>query len=122
MRGGAEAGWVRRAQERTLSDGTFFFTTKPTRAKRRNTHTMNRRWNIVAAVALGIVAAVACAKAPQEDVDGAKAEMDKARQDQAETWAPNEYPGGDQAMDGADAEIQGRNAKGIKKLDKAKED
>src|SRR3989442_15007018 len=98
-----------------------FSTTKTTRDTRRHIHTMNRRWSIVATVALVIVAAVACAKAPQEDVDGAKAEMDKARQAQAETWAPNEYQAADQAMSAADAEIQAQNAKWIKNYDKAKE-
>ena len=43
---------------------------------RRNSHTMNRRWNIIATVALVFVAAIACAKAPQEDMDGAKAQME----------------------------------------------
>ncbi len=38
---------------------------------------MSRRLNIIATVALVAVAAVACAKAPQEDVDAAKAEFTK---------------------------------------------
>src|SRR5574341_2194487 len=80
----------------------------------RNRHTMNRRWNIIAAVALVFVAAIACAKAPQEDVDSAKAEMDRARQAQSETWAPNEFQAADQAMSAADAEMQAQHAKWIK--------
>src|SRR6266568_209088 len=82
---------------------------------------MNRRINIIAAVALGCVAAVACAQAPQEDVSAAQAEVDKARQAQADTWAPNEFQAADQAMKAAQDEIQAQNAKWMKNYDKAKE-
>ncbi|HYS78359.1 MAG TPA: hypothetical protein VEO94_05940 [Candidatus Dormibacteraeota bacterium] len=82
---------------------------------------MNRRVNIIAAVALGFVAAVACAQAPQEDVSAAQAELDKAKQAQADTWAPNEFQAADQAMKAAQDEIQAQNAKWMKNYDKAKE-
>jgi hypothetical protein len=82
---------------------------------------MNRRRNIIAIVALLIVAAVACAEAPKEDQDSAKAEMEKAQQAHADTWAPNEYQAAEQAMSAAEAEIQAQNAKWIKNYDKAKE-
>src|SRR6266705_3121609 len=98
---------------------TVRFTTEPIDDTRRSTHTMSRRLSIIATVALIAVAAVACAKAPQEDVDAAKADMDKARQVQAETWAPNEFQAADQAMTAADAEIQDQNGKWMKNYDKA---
>jgi len=82
---------------------------------------MSRSRNLIAIVALVMVAAVACAKAPQEDVDSAKAEMDKARQAQGDVWAPNEYQAAEQAMTAAEAEIQTQNGKWIKNYDKAKE-
>ena len=75
---------------------------------------MNRRLSIISVVALVAVAAVACGKVPQEDVDAAKADMDKARQVQAETWAPTEFQAADQAMTAADAEIQDQNGKWMK--------
>jgi len=87
----------------------------------RSIHTMNRRLSIISVVALVAVAAVACGKVPQEDVDAAKADMDKARQVQAETWAPTEFQAADQAMTAADAEIQDQNGKWMKNFDKAKE-
>ena len=83
---------------------------------------MNRRINIIAAVALGLVAAVACAQAPQEDVSAAQAELDKAKQAQADTWAPNEFQAADQAMKAAQAALAGKNADGrlISEIVKAK--
>ena len=82
---------------------------------------MSRRNSIVATVALVFVAAVACAKAPQEDISAAQADLDKAREAQAETWAPNEYQAADSAWKAANDEIQAQNAKWIKNYDKAKE-
>jgi len=80
------------------------------------------RWNsIVATAALVFVAAVACAKAPQEDISAAQADLDKAREAQAETWAPNEYQAADSTWKAANDEIQAQNAKWIKNYDKAKE-
>src|SRR5262245_13348088 len=95
--------------------------TGPIPFTRRNIQIMKRRLSIIATVALAVVAAVACANAPQEDIDAAKAGLDQARQAQADTWAPNEFQGADQAMSAADAEIQAQNAKWIKNYDKAKE-
>jgi hypothetical protein len=82
---------------------------------------MNRRLHIIATVALVVLAAVACAKAPQEDIDAAKAELDKARQAQADTWAPNDFQAANEAWSAADAEIQAQNQKFMKNYDKAKE-
>jgi len=82
---------------------------------------MSRRNSIVATVALVFVAAVACAKAPQEDISAAQADLDKAREAQAETWAPNEYQAADSAWKAANDEIQAQNAKWMKNYDKAKE-
>ncbi len=82
---------------------------------------MSRRNSIVATVALVFVAAVACAKAPQEDISAAQADLDKAREAQAETWAPNEYQAADSAWKAANDEIQAQNAKWVKSYDKAKE-
>jgi len=47
--------------------------------------------------------------------------MDKARQAQAETWAPNDFQAADQAMTAAQAEIDAQNSKWMKNYDKAKE-
>lgn len=82
---------------------------------------MSRRNSIVATAALVFVAAVACAKAPQEDISAAQADLDKAREAQAETWAPNEYQAADSTWKAANDEIQAQNAKWIKNYDKAKE-
>lgn len=82
---------------------------------------MSRRNSIVATAALVFVAAVACAKAPQEDISAAQADLDKAREAQAETWAPNEYQAADTTWKAANDEIQAQNAKWIKNYDKAKE-
>src|SRR5262245_11085607 len=82
---------------------------------------MNRRLHVIAVVALLGLVAVACGKAPQEDVDAAKAEIDKARQAKADTWAPNEFQSAEQSMAAAEAEIQTQNAKWMKNYDKAKE-
>ncbi len=82
---------------------------------------MSKRNSIVAIVALVFVAAVACAKAPQEDISAAQADLDKAREAQSETWAPNEYQAADSAWKAANDEIQAQNAKWIKNYDKAKE-
>jgi len=82
---------------------------------------MSRRNSIFAIAVLACVAAVGCAKAPQEDIDAAQADMDKAREAQAETWAPNEYQAADSTFKAANDEIQAQNAKWIKNYDKAKE-
>ncbi len=82
---------------------------------------MNRRSSIIAAVALVFVATVACAKAPQEDIDTVQADLGKAREAQAETWAPNEYQAADSAWKAANDEIQAQNSKWFKSYDKAKE-
>jgi hypothetical protein len=82
---------------------------------------MSRRNSIVATAALVFVAAVACAKAPQEDISAAQSDLDKAREAQAETWAPNEYQAADSTWKAANDEIQAQNAKWIKNYDKAKE-
>jgi hypothetical protein len=65
--------------------------------------------------------AVGCAKPPQDDIAAAQAEMDKARQAQAETWAPNEVRAADEAMNAAQTEITAQNEKWFKNYDKAKE-
>src|SRR5262245_36392707 len=82
---------------------------------------MNKSRNLIAVVALVMLAAVACAKAPQEDIDAAKAELDKARQAQADTWAPNDFQAANEAWSAADQEIQAQNSKFMKNYDKAKE-
>ena len=79
---------------------------------------MSRRLSIIATIALIAVAAVACAKAPQEDVDAAKADMDKARQAQAETWAPNEFQAADEDEGQAGAP-DWRGHRGIAREDRA---
>jgi hypothetical protein len=76
---------------------------------------------IVLAAALVLAGVVACAKAPQEDISSAQAEVDMAKAAQAETWAPNEYQAADQAMSAANAEIAAQDQKWFKNYDKAKE-
>lgn len=82
---------------------------------------MSRRNTLIATAALACLAAVACAKVPQEDINAAQADMDKAREAQAETWAPNEFQAADSTFKAANDEIQAQNAKWIKNYDKAKE-
>ncbi|HKN48048.1 MAG TPA: hypothetical protein VJ144_08765 [Candidatus Polarisedimenticolia bacterium] len=73
--------------------------------------------NMVALLAL----AAACAKAPEDDINAAKAEMDRAKASQADTWAPTEYKAAEEAMNAAQAEITAQNDKWVKDYDKAKE-
>jgi hypothetical protein len=73
----------------------------------------------VAAVAMFV--AVGCAKPPQEDIAAAQAEMDRANQAQAQTWAPTEYAKANEAMSAAQAEIKTQDEKWFKNYDKAKE-
>jgi len=70
---------------------------------------------------LVLLVAVGCAKAPQESIDAAKAELDKATQAQADVWAGSEYQAAKQAMDAAQAEVDGQSQKWIKNYDKATE-
>ena len=83
---------------------------------------MNRNRNlIILAAGFAVAALTACAKAPQEDINAAQAEIDRAKQAQAEVWAPNEFQGADQAMTAANAEIAAQDQKWMKNYDKAKE-
>src|SRR5262245_6734394 len=87
---------------------------------RRASPTM-KRFTVPTLAAVAIVLAVGCAKPPQEDISAAQAEMDKARQAQAETWAANEVRAADEAMNAAQTEINAQNEKWFKNYDKAKE-
>jgi hypothetical protein len=80
-----------------------------------------KRFAVPTLAAVVMILAVGCAKPPQEDISAAQAEMDKARQAQAETWAANEYRGANEAMNAAQAEINAQNEKWFKNYDKAKE-
>ncbi len=82
---------------------------------------MKRPSILISAAALFALVAVSCAKAPQDDVGAAQAEMDKARQAQADTWAPTEFKAAEEAMNAANAEISAQGEKWIKNFDKAKE-
>jgi hypothetical protein len=82
---------------------------------------MKRRSCIIPIVALVFVVAAGCAKAPQEDINAAQAEMDKAREAQADVWAPTEFQAAQESMNAAQAEIAAQNSKWIKKYDKASE-
>jgi hypothetical protein len=64
--------------------------------------------------------ALGCAKPPQDLINAAQTEMDKARA-QAETWAPTELKAADEAMSAAQAEINAQNEKWLKNYDKAAE-
>lgn len=72
-------------------------------------------------VALGAALTIGCAKAPQEDVGAAEAEIGKAREAQADVWAPNEFQAADQAMSAARTEIEAQGQKWLKNYDRAKE-
>jgi hypothetical protein len=80
-----------------------------------------KRLTVPTLAAVVMILAVGCAKPPEEDISAAQAEMDKARQAQAETWAANEYRGANEAMTAAQAEISAQNEKWFKNYDKAKE-
>lgn len=89
--------------------------------KRRGITSMKRSWMGINLVALLLVAAVGCSRAPQDEISAAQAELDRARQANAETWAPTEYKAADEAMTAAQAEIAAQGGKFIKSYDKAKE-
>jgi hypothetical protein len=80
-----------------------------------------KRLSILTLAAVVMVLVVGCAKPPQEEISATQAEMDKARQAQAETWAANELRAADEAMNAAQTEINAQNEKWIKNYDKAKE-
>ena len=80
-----------------------------------------KRFSLLTVAAVAMFVAVGCAKPPQEDISAAQAEMDKARQAQAENWAPTEYRAADEAMNAAQAEIKAQDEKWLKNYDKAKE-
>ena len=82
---------------------------------------MKRTALLLTLAASVMVLAVGCAKPPQDDIAATQAEMDKARQAQAETWAPNELKAADEANNAAQAEINAQNDKWFKNYDKAKE-
>ncbi|HXH27869.1 MAG TPA: hypothetical protein VNL37_02425 [Candidatus Polarisedimenticolia bacterium] len=71
--------------------------------------------------ALAILLALGCAKAPQEDITAAQGEIDRARQAEAETWAPTEFQAAQDSMNAAQAEITAQNEKWMKNYDKARE-
>src|SRR5258706_4494194 len=85
---------------------------------RRRLQTM-KRFMLLTIAAVALFVAVGCAKPPQEDISAAQAEMDKARQAQAENWAPTEYRAADEAMNAAQAEIKAQDEKWMKNDDKA---
>ena len=75
---------------------------------------MKRTWILVSVAALASLIAVACAQPPQDDVNAAQAEMDKAHQAQADKWAPTEFAAADQAMNAAQEGIKAQNDKWLK--------
>ncbi len=89
--------------------------------QREDPSKMKRSLTLLNIVALLALAAVACAKAPDDDINAAKAEMDRAKASQADTWAPTEYKAAEEAMNAAQAEIAAQNDKWVKNYDKAKE-
>jgi len=80
-----------------------------------------KRTTLLTVAAVSMFVAVGCAKPPQDEISATQAEMDRARQTQADTWAPNELKAADEAMTAAQAEISTQNEKWIKNYDKAKE-
>jgi len=80
-----------------------------------------KRFSLLTLAAVVMFLAVGCAKPPQDEISATQAEMDKARQAQAETWAANEFRGANEAMNAAQAEITAQNEKWFKNYDKAKE-
>ena len=80
-----------------------------------------KRTTLLTVAAVSMIVAVGCAKPPQDEISATQAEMDRARQTQADTWAPNELKAADEAMTAAQAEISTQNEKWIKNYDKAKE-
>jgi serine phosphatase RsbU (regulator of sigma subunit) len=80
-----------------------------------------KRSTLVSIAALSMFVAVGCAKPPQDEINSTQAEMDRAKQAQAETWAPNEIKAAEEGMSAANAEISAQNEKWMKNYDKAKE-
>jgi len=80
-----------------------------------------KRFSLLTLAAVVMFLAVGCAKPPEAEIGATQAEMDKARQAQAETWAANEFRGANEAMNAAQAEITAQNEKWFKNYDKAKE-
>jgi len=82
---------------------------------------MKRMLSVIGVMVLVTLSAAGCAKAPQDEVGAAQADMDTARQAQAEIWAPTEYKAADEALTAANAEIATQGSKWFKNYDKAKE-
>src|SRR5262245_28744049 len=87
---------------------------------RRRALTMKRVTLLTLAVLI-LFAAVGCAKPPQDEQNAAQAELDRARQANADTWAPTEAKAAEESMSAAQAEISAQNQKWMKNYDKAKE-
>jgi len=79
-----------------------------------------KRFTLATIGALSMFVVLGCAKPPQDAINAAQAELDKARA-QAETWAPTELRAADEAMSAAQAEINAQNEKWLKNYDKATE-
>jgi len=80
-----------------------------------------KRTALLTLAAVAMLLAVGCAKPPQDEISATQAEMDRARQAQAETWAASEFQGANEALNAAQAEISTQNEKWLKNYDKAKE-
>jgi hypothetical protein len=80
---------------------------------------MKRSWLGLAVLAL-ILATLACGKAPEAEMESAKAAMDDA-QPSAEKWASSEWQAAQSSMSQAQAEIEAQNQKWFKNYDKSKE-
>jgi hypothetical protein len=79
------------------------------------------RFRTILIPVLAAAMAAACGQAPQEDVSAAEAEIARAREAQADVWAPNESQAADQAMGAARTEITAQNQKWFKNYDRAAE-
>jgi hypothetical protein len=79
------------------------------------------RYRTILISLVAAVLALACGQAPQEDVTAAETEIARAREAQADVWAPNEFQAADQAMGAARTEIAAQNQKWFKNYDRAAE-
>jgi len=71
----------------------------------------SRRVLVGIAVALAVVGLSACAKAPQDAINQAKAALDAAATAEAATYAPQAWESAQQALNAATAEVEAQNAK-----------
>jgi hypothetical protein len=82
---------------------------------------MNRIFALLALILAAALLAPGCSAPPQEEIAAARAEIEKARQAQADVWAPEEFQAAESALNDAMEEIAASDDAWLRSYGKAKE-